>query len=80
MNTIIKKLLTWLPKNLAAVLGIVQSIIKFVKEVATLALDIIAPLIPGDKDDKLIKIVRDFCNSVDGWVEKIKDFLLKVGI
>jgi hypothetical protein len=80
METLMKKLLAWLPKNIAALLGIVQVVIKFVKEVATLALDLIAPLIPGDKDDKAIKIVRDLCNNVDGWVQKIKDFLLKTGI
>ncbi len=79
MNVLLKKLIAWLPSNLAAILGIIQAVIKFVKEVATLALDIIAPLIPGNNDDVIIGKVRDFCNAVDGWIEKIKDFLLSVG-
>lgn len=79
MDTLIKKLLQWLPKNIGALIGIAQAIIKFVKEVATLALDLIAPLIPGDGDDKVIKFVRDLCNTIDGWLEKIKTFLLSVG-
>jgi len=80
MNTLIAKLITYIPKNLTAVLGILQAVIKFVKEVATLALDLIAPLIPGDKDDKIIKVVRDICNKVDEIVQKAKDFLLKMGV
>ena len=79
MNTLIQKLLTWLPKNISAILGIVQAIIKFGKEVCTLLLDIVAPLIPGNKDDNIIKSIRNVFNSIDGWVEKIKDFLLGMG-
>lgn len=79
MDTLIKKLIAWLPSNIAAVLGIAQAVVKFIKEVATLALDLIAPLIPGNGDDIIIGKVRDFCNTVDGWIEKIKDFLLSVG-
>ena len=79
MNTLLNKLLRWLPTNIGAILGVIQAVIKFVKEIATLALDIIAPLIPGDKDDKIILWVRDMCNKVDEWVEGIKVFFLKIG-
>lgn len=79
MNILLSKLLRWLPTNIGAILGVIQAIIKFVKEIVTLALDIIAPLIPGDKDDKIILWVRDMCNKVDEVVEKIKVFLLSVG-
>ena len=80
MNTLIAKLISWIPKNIAAILGIIQAIIKFGKEVATLALDIVAPLIPGDKDDNIIKTVRDIFNTVDGYCERVKAFLLQVGV
>ena len=80
MNTLIAKLIAWIPKNIVGILGIIQAIIKFGKEIATLALDIIAPIIPGDKDDNIIKTIRDIFNSADGWVEKIKDFLLGMGV
>ena len=80
MNALIAKLISWIPKNLAGILGIIQAVIKFGKEVATLALDIVAPLIPGDKDEKVIETIRDIFNTADGWVEKIKSFLLQVGV
>ena len=70
------KLLKWLPVNITAILGILQAIIKFCKEVCTLLLDIIAPLIPGTGDDTAIAKVRDFFNMLDGWIQKVKDFLL----
>ena len=79
MDALIKKLVAWLPTNLAAVLGILQAILKFIKETLTLAIDIIAPIIPGDNDDVIIKKIRDIVNLVDEWVEKIKSFLLSVG-
>ena len=78
METLIKKLLKWLPVNIGALLGILQAVVKFIKEVATLALDIVAPIIPGDGDDKMIKAIRDICNIVDAWIEKIKTFFLTV--
>lgn len=79
LNTLLKKLIRFIPTNIGAILGVIQAIIKFVKEIATLAVDIIAPLTPGDKDDKIILWVRDMCNKVDEVVEKIKGFLLKMG-
>ena len=80
MNALIAKLVSWIPKNIGAIIGIGQAIVKLGKEICTLALDIIAPLIPGDNDEKLIAKIRDIFNSVDGWLEKIKSFLLSVGI
>ena len=80
MNALLKKLIAYLPTNLGALLGILQAVVKFVKEIATLALDLIAPLIPGDGDDKAIQAVRDFCNMIDEWIEKIKVFLLGLGV
>ncbi len=70
------KLLKWSPMVIVAFLGILQVGIKFVKEVLTLVIDLLLPIIPGDKFDALIKKIRDGCNTVDAWIEKIKDFLL----
>lgn len=70
------KLLMWSPSVIVGLLGILQVLVKFVKEVLTLVIDLLLPIIPGDKFDALIKKVRDMCNTVDGWIQKIKDFLL----
>ena len=77
MESIWKKLLSYIPKNIASILGIIQSVIKFGKEVCTLLINLICPIIPGDNDDKAVTIVRGFFNSIDAVVEKIKAFLLK---
>ena len=72
------KLLAWLPLNLASILGIVQGVIKLLKEILTAIVNILFPLIPGEgKFEQIVTKIRDIVNVADGWVEKIKSFLLK---
>lgn len=83
MDALLKSLIKWLPTNIGALIGIAQAVVKFVKEVCTLAIDIIAPILkipglPPDADDKVIAAVRNICNVVDSWLEKIKTFLFNV--
>ena len=73
VDILIKKLIAYLPKNLGAIIGILQAGVKFAKELATLLAD--ALFIPQSVVDK----IRAICNAVDGILEKIKAFLLKVG-
>lgn len=73
----ITKLLAWIPVNMAGILGIVQAVIKFIKEVLTLAIDLLLPIIPGDKFDKVVYATRDIVNKIDEIVEKIKNFFLQ---
>jgi len=74
------KLLSWLPINIAGILGIIQAIIKFIKEVLTLVVNLLLPVIPSHKFDDIVMKVRNIMNKIDEGVEKIKNFLLKVGI
>ena len=69
----LKALLMWLPRNTCAILGVLQAIVKAIKEILTLAAD--ALFIPQAKIEKIRKII----NTVDAVLEKIKGFLLKVG-
>jgi hypothetical protein len=72
------KILAWIPLNLASVLGIVQGVIKLVKEILTAVINILFPLIPGEGNfEKIVIKVRDWVNTVDAWVEKLKGFFLK---
>jgi len=77
---IIKKLLLWVPKNLVAILGILQVGIKLVKEILTLIVDLLYPVISSEKFEDIVDTIREKVNMVDEWVEKIKDFLLNIGI
>ena len=72
------KLLGWLPANLAGVLGIIQAVIKLIKEILTLVVDILYPIIPSKQFKKVIDTVRGIVNKIDEWIEKIKGFFLKI--
>ena len=75
----LKKLIQWIPTNIMAILGIIQAVIKFVKEVCTLIVDILGPIIPGDSVEGVVTKVRAIFNTIDEWIEKLKDFLSTIG-
>lgn len=72
------KILNWLKLNLASVLGIIQAVIKFIKEVLTAAVNILYPVIPSANFQTIVNKVRDIVNLVDGYVETAKAWLVKV--
>lgn len=73
------KLLKWLPINLAGILGILQAIVKCVKEILTVIVNILFPIIPDGKFEKVVLKVREVINKIDAILQRIKDFLLKMG-
>lgn len=75
---IVKKVLDWLTTDVAGVIGIAQAVVKVVKEVVTACVNLLCPIF-GDKFDDVVYKIRDIVNVADEWLEKIKDFLLKVG-
>lgn len=72
------KVLQWLAVNGLSILGMVQVIIKFVKEVLTLVVNILFPIIPDGKFEQAVLLVRAVVEKVDSFVEKGKYWLLKV--
>jgi hypothetical protein len=75
---ILMKVLSFIPNGLSGLLGIVQAFVKFGKEVCTLAIDILSPVIPSEKFKAIIEKVRGFFNAIDSWIEKFKQILLRV--
>ena len=71
-----KKILSWLSLNLASVLGIAQGVIKVIKEIATAIVNILFPLIPSEKFQKVVLLVRNIANKADEVIQKIKSFFL----
>ena len=71
-----KKILSWLSLNLASVLGIAQGVIKVIKEIATAIVNILFPLIPSAKFQKVVLLVRNIANKADEVIQKIKSFFL----
>lgn len=72
----VTKIIQWIMVFLAGNLGIIQAAIKFVKEVLTLIVDILFPIIPIVKFQAVILSIRSGINTVDGWVEKLKAWLV----
>jgi len=72
----ITKIIQWIMVFIAGNLGIVQAAIKFVKEVLTLIVDILFPIIPIAKFQRFIISVRATMETIDGWVEKLKAWLI----
>ena len=70
------KLLQWIPLNLVSVLGIVQAVIKVLKEILTAIVNILFPVIPSEKFKAIVTVLRDIVNKADAAVESVKGFLL----
>lgn len=72
------KIVQWVLLHGVSILGIVQVVIKFVKEVLTLVVNLLFPIIPDGKFEALVLKVRGWVEVLDGWVEKLKGAMLKV--
>ena len=72
------KLIQWIALNGLSVLGMVQVVIKFVKELLTLVVNVLFPIIPDGKFEQVVLKVRAIVEKVDEWIEKGKAVLLKV--
>jgi len=72
------KILTWIKVNLASVLGMIQASIKAVKEVLTAVINLISIFIPAIAAQKIVLKIRGMLETLDGWIEKIKPYLVLV--
>jgi hypothetical protein len=70
-------LVKWVALNGASIVGMVQAVLKFVKELLTLVINILFPIIPDGKFEQIVLKVRDVVNKVDDFIEKYKGYLLK---
>jgi len=76
IKAVIAKILTVLPNTLMGILGVAQAIVKFLKEVCTLAIDILSPVIPDV--EAVVLFVREKINILDSWLEKLKELVDKI--
>ena len=70
------KIITWILANGATILGLLQAIIKALKELATGVVNVLSLLIPNSKIKVIVEKVRAVFNKIDEWIEIIKDKLL----
>jgi hypothetical protein len=71
------KIWTWILANGATLLGCLQALIKAIKELLTGVINLISLFIPGIAAQKWVEAVRGALNTVDGWIEAVKGYLIK---
>lgn len=76
----ITKLIQWIKLFLAGNIGIIQAGVKFVKEVLTLIVDILFPVMPIAKFQAFVLWLRTAINTLDGWIEKVKQWLIPAAV
>lgn len=73
MDNFLKKLV---PKNIAGILGVVQTFITVIREILMVATRVCAIFIPGKKDDELIAKIKSIFDKAEVAFEKLKNFFL----
>ena len=76
IGRLIRKLI---PKNIAGILGVLQTAIPFIRELLMLATRICAVLIPGDRDDKIIAKIKEVFDTFEKYFAGVKTFILEIG-
>ena len=70
----------WLGKNLATILGVVQAVIKLLKELLTGIVNIFFPLFPDNGSfENAVTAVRGFVDKADAFIQQIKELVLGNG-
>ena len=70
------KIFSWILLNGASILGMIQAVIKAVKEILTAVVNLLSIFIPSDKIEGIVMTIRNILNKIDEWIEVIKDKLL----
>jgi len=70
------KLLNWIPAFVAPLLGILEAALKFLKEVLTLIVTILFPIIPNEGFKKVITTIRGIVDKAYDLLSQWKDKIL----
>lgn len=73
------KLVKYVPKNIGAVVGMLQTAVSFVRELCMLVARMICPIWPGDADEKVVAKIKNIAETILGILEKFKNWLLMLG-
>jgi hypothetical protein len=71
------KLLNWIPAIVAPLLGILEAVLKFLKEVLTLIVTILFPIIPNAGFKALVTKIRAIVDKAYDLLSAWKDTILK---
>lgn len=70
------KIVTWVMANGATLLGLVQAVIKAVKELLTGVVNLLSLFMPQAATNKIVEKIRAILNKVDEGIEFIKQYLV----
>lgn len=70
------KVAKWIFTNLAGIIGVLQALIKVVKELLTVIVNALSLFMPIEKAQAVVEKARLLCNKIDEWLEYIKNHLL----
>lgn len=71
------KIISWVLLNGATLLGCLQAVIKAMKELLTGIVNLVSIFLPSFASKKVVETVRNFMNSIDDFIEKIKTNFIK---
>lgn len=71
------KIIAWVLANGATLIGLLQAIVKAIKELMTGVVNLLSLFMPQTTTNKVVDAVRGAINKVDELLETIKGFLLK---
>ena len=71
------KVFTWIMANGATLLGLLQAVIKAIKELLTGVVNLLSLFMPQAATNKVVEAVRGALNKIDEIIETIKGYLIK---
>jgi hypothetical protein len=71
------KVISWVMLNGATLLGVLQAIVKAVKELVTGVVNLLSLFMTAEAAEVSVKTIRAVLNKVDEGIEWVKGFLLK---
>lgn len=72
------KILTWIMVNGASLVGVLQALVKAIKELVTGIVNLLSLFLTQEQAETSVKSVRNALNKVDGWLETLKGILIKL--
>ena len=69
---IVLKVWIWLKANAASLIGVIQALVKALKELLTAAVNLISIFVPVAAQAVWVEKVRGFFNWIDGGLEWVK--------
>ncbi len=71
------KVITWILANGATLLGLLQAVVKAIKELLTGVVNLISLFVPQATANKAVEAVRGIMNKIDDGIEYIKKYFIK---